>query len=206
MTEIPQVRWRVLGRHQDHQRLSEVARYLLEHKAIVRVDDDEQRLPGERVKITRVKAVRLFTSDRPLPVFGIAFTARRNTSQVVPHCNTTIEQSLSPLLLGTRCTSISIYVYPLVQRFNGLTRIMGRYKNDYNYKDKQLTLLGFFHRGETTVGRQVEQESPVSRKFFETTRQEYLDLAVSWFVEQILVWIIASRCSILGGIRTWPER
>lgn len=80
-------RWRrVLGRHQHHQRLAEVTGYLLEHEAVVRVDDHEQRFPGEWVEVTGVEAVRLLATCRPLPVLRVPLAARGHATQVVPHC------------------------------------------------------------------------------------------------------------------------
>jgi len=86
VSQVAQGRWHILRRHQHHQRLAKIARYLLEHEAVVRVDDDEERLPGERIEITRVQAMRLLATGRPLPVLGIPLAARGHAAQVVPHC------------------------------------------------------------------------------------------------------------------------
>lgn len=97
VSKIAQGRRRILRRHEHHQRLAEVARYLLKHEAVVRVDDDEERLPGERVQIAGVEAVRLLAARRSLPVLRIPFTARGHATQVVPHCKIAI--------LSTSCNS-----------------------------------------------------------------------------------------------------
>lgn len=88
VSDVAQGRRRVLRRHQHHQRLAEVARYLLEHEAVVRVHDHEQRLPRERVEVTRVEAVGLLAPRGPLPVLRVPLAARRHAAQVVPHWNT----------------------------------------------------------------------------------------------------------------------
>lgn len=86
VSQVTQGRRYVLRRHEDHQRLAKVARYLLEHEAVVRVDDNEQRFPGERVQIARVQAVRLLAAGRSLPVLRVPLAACGHTTQVVPHC------------------------------------------------------------------------------------------------------------------------
>ena len=84
--EIAQHRRHVLGRHQYHERLAEVARYLLEHEAVVRVDDDEEGLARERIEIARVEAVGLLAARQPLlAVVRLALRGRRDAAQVVAH-------------------------------------------------------------------------------------------------------------------------
>lgn len=97
VSQVAQGRRRVLRRHEHHQRLAEVARYLLEHEAVVRVDDDEERLPGEGVQVARVEAVRLLAARRPLPVLRVPLAARGYAAQVVSHCKIAI--------LSTSCNS-----------------------------------------------------------------------------------------------------
>lgn len=60
--ELPEAGRHVLRRHQDDEGLAKVARYLLEHEAVVRIDDDEEGLAGERVEVARVQAVGLLAA------------------------------------------------------------------------------------------------------------------------------------------------
>lgn len=71
----------VLGRHERDERLAEVRGNVLEHEAIVRVDDDEQRAPSERIQVPWIKAVRFFL----FLVFGVATAARQHATQIVTH-------------------------------------------------------------------------------------------------------------------------
>lgn len=93
MSELPEAGGRVLGRHKHHERLSEVPGYLLEHEAVVRVDYNEQRLPGERVQVARVETVGLLAALETLSarrrgarvIGGLAFSGRRDAPEVVAH-------------------------------------------------------------------------------------------------------------------------
>lgn len=60
--------------------------------------------------------------------------------------------------------------------------------------------------GEAAVGGQVEQQRSVRGQLFEAAREEYLYLAVGGLVQQVLMWIVPPRGTVLGTrIRARPE-
>lgn len=90
--ELPESGRRVLGGHQHHKGLAEVPGYLLEHEAVVRVDDHEERLSGERVQVPGVQTVGLLAAlqtlaagtDAPV-VRWLPHRGRQHAAQVVAH-------------------------------------------------------------------------------------------------------------------------
>lgn len=96
VTEIPKIRGCLLGRHEYHERLTKVSRYLLEHVTVVRVDDDEEGLPREWIQVAWIETVRFLSAGRPLAVFRIAFTARRYATEVVTHLEKIHENPMEP--------------------------------------------------------------------------------------------------------------